>query len=268
MADSSSGGEPRLTATIDGHIATLTVDNPRRRNAVTGAMWAAMPGMVAGFEANPVVRVILVRGVGEEAFSAGADISEFAETRGTVDAAKRYDAANARAYASLRTTKIPTVAMIHGFCFGGGLGLAACCDLRIGSTESLYSVPAARLGLAYPTDSLRHLANIAGPGFAKELLFVAGRVTARRAYDAGFLNQLVEPAELEEMTMTLCRQIADNAPLTVRAAKFVIDAATWSPDTIDTDQVKSNAEACYGSSDYEEGRRAFMEKRRPVFQGK
>ena len=267
MGELADTGNEAIIAEIDGPVGRLTIARPDRHNALDTAMWRAIPQAVGGLEAASNVRVILVRGAGDRAFSAGADISEFDTVRATADTSRAYDALNEAAFSALRNSPLPSVALIHGICFGGGLALAAACDLRIGAQTSLYAIPAARLGLAYPHDSLAHLVRLIGPAAAKQLLFTAARLDARQAYIMGLLSDVVEDGNLDAHGETLCAQIAANAPLTIRAAKFVIEQAAQNPSVVDMGKISALADICFDSQDYAEGRRAFKEKRQPVFRG-
>jgi enoyl-CoA hydratase len=258
---------PQLTLTIDGAIAWITADNAARMNALTSAMWANIPRHVAAAEADTNVRVIILRGAGTRAFSAGADISEF-ETARTGDAAASYDALNHAAFEALSQCAKPTLAMIHGFCLGGGLGLAACCDLRFADEASTYAIPAAKLGLGYNPRWVRPLLALARPSDIKELLFTGRRFSSSEALAMGLVNRVFATEALETETRALAAAIAANAPLTVKAAKLAIDELTARPENPDTARLDAAVAACFESDDYAEGRRAFLEKRKPAFKGR
>ncbi len=258
---------PNTTLDRDGAIAWLSLENPSRMNALTGAMWAAIPALIAEAEADPAVRVIVLRGSGEKAFCAGADISEF-ETARTGDAAATYDALNHAAFEAISGAAKPTIAMIHGFCLGGGLGLAAVCDIRLADEASQFAIPAAKLGLGYPPRWIRPLLALAKPAHVKELLFTGRRYNAAEALAMGLVNRLYPTGELEQATRALAGEIAANAPLTIRASKLAIDELTAKPEHPDTQKLNDAVAACFASADYVEGRRAFLEKRTPKFEGK
>ncbi len=261
------GGSPMLRYAKDGAIGWITADNPARMNALTAAMWQALPGAVDAAVQDPEVRVVLLRGAGDKAFSAGADISEFESAR-TGDAAKVYDALNDAAFNALIGCPKPTIAMIHGFCLGGGLGLALCCDMRIADETSQFAIPAAKLGIGYNARWVRPiLAAIPAPR-AKELLFTGRRFRSADAEAMGLVSQLVPKAELAATVKALAEEIAGNAPLSVAAAKRIIDEISRHPEHPDMSGLDAAVAACFESEDYAEGRRAFLAKRKPEFKGR
>jgi enoyl-CoA hydratase/carnithine racemase len=250
----------------DGAIGWIIAENPARMNALTGSMWQALPGHLKTAIDDPEVRVIILRGAGDKAFSAGADISEFESAR-TGDAAKTYDALNDAAFNALVSCPKPTIAMIHGFCLGGGLGLALCCDLRIGDDASQYAIPAAKLGIGYNARWVRPILAAVPPARAKELLFTGRRFRSAEAEAMGLVTRLVPAADLEATTRSLADEIAQNAPLSVAAAKCVIDEIVRHPENPNMARLDAAVQSCFDSNDYAEGRRAFLEKRKPAFKG-
>ena len=251
----------------DGEIAFLIADNPSRMNALTAAMWKAVPDRMAEAERDPAVRVIVLRGAGVRAFSAGADISEFESARAGEKAAD-YDALNDAAFRALSHCTKPIIAMIHGFCLGGGLGLALCTDIRLADEKAEFAIPAAKLGLGYNARWVRPLLAAVPASRAKEMLFTGRRFRVAEAVSMGLVNEVVPESELEGRTRALAREIAANAPLTVRASKRVIDELVRHPETPDMAALDAAVAACFDSEDYAEGRRAFLEKRKPRFQGR
>lgn len=264
MSNIVPSSDEHLTARIEPPFAWLLIDNPERRNAVTLSMWQAMPALLAQIEGDSRVRVLVIAGAGETAFVAGADIGEFATVRRDAASARGYEDANAAAFAAIRTTRRPTIAMIRGFCFGGGIGIAAACDLRIAADDALFSIPAARLGLAYPPAAIGDIVRLVGAARAKEMFFTARRIDHAEAHAIGLVDRVVPAAELESETRALAASIADNAPLTLVAAKAAIDAVARGEST---DPATALADACFESADFAEGRAAFLEKRRPRFSG-
>ena len=257
----------RLAYRTEGAIAWIAAENPARMNAWTAAMWASLPDAVATAVADPDVRVLILRGAGDQAFSAGADISEFESAR-TGDAAKAYDALNESAFQALSQCPKPTIAMIHGFCLGGGLGLALCCDLRLADEMSQFAIPAAKLGIGYNARWVRPILAAVSPARAKELLFTGRRFKAEEAFAMGLVSRLMPAGDLEAETVKLASEIAANAPLSVMTAKRTIDEIVRHPENPDMDGLDTWVQQCFASQDYAEGRRAFLEKRKPVFKGK
>lgn len=251
----------------DGEIAWIIADNPSRMNALTAAMWGALPDLLNDAERDPAVRVIVLRGAGSRAFSAGADISEFESAR-TGEKTAAYDALSHAAFTALSGCTKPTIAMIHGFCLGGGLGLALSTDLRLADEAAEFAIPAAKLGLGYNARWVRPLLAAVPPARAKEMLFTARRFKVAEAAAMGLVNQVVAASELETRTLALAEEIAANAPLTVRAAKRTIDELVRHPEAPDMEALDAAIAACFDSDDYAEGRRAFLEKRKPRFHGR
>lgn len=229
-------------------------------------MWAAVPPSMKSLDESIDVKVIVIRGAGPDAFSAGADISEFGATRHDAKAATQYEALNGAALAAIRGASKPVIAMIQGYCFGGGLAIALASDLRLADASALFSLPPARLGLAYPLDGLRDLVAAVGASAAKELLFSARRIKSHEAQRIGLIDH--EFADLEPETRALCAEIAEGAPLTHIHAKRAIDLIAGRPGKAGEGEIDRLAAQCFNSEDYAEGRQAFAEKRKARFLGR
>jgi len=260
-----SSPTPHIQAFRDGSIAWLVLNRPERRNALNRGMWAAIPPLMKSFDEDISVRVVVIRGAGTEAFAAGADISEFGEARNDDDAARAYEELNGAAFSAIRACAKPVIAMVQGFCIGGGLAMALACDLRVADGTALFALPPARLGLAYPLDGLCDLVATVGSAVAKELIFTASRVNAKEALRIGLINRLASDVDSE--TRALCGNIADGAPFTITHAKRAIEFAAGRPGHVTEAEIDSLAARCFNSADYTEGRTAFAEKRKPVFRG-
>lgn len=252
----------------DGGIGRLLFNNPERRNAISYDMWQAISTTMADFAVDDAVRVIVLAGAGDKAFAAGADISQFAEKRGTEDAVADYNATVLKACTDLRLVAKPTIASIEGYCIGGGISVAQCCDLRLASDDARFGIPAAKLGLGYRIDGLAPLVDLVGPSYAKEILFTARQFDAEEARAMGLVNRVVPKAKLGDYVNDYARTIAANAPLTVLAVKAIVGEILKDPDDRDLDLCQKVVDDCYASDDYKEGRQAFMAKRKPAFKGR
>ena len=255
-----------MLAEIDGPIGWMTFNKPARRNAVSLDMWEAVPAILDRFEQDPAVRVIVLKGAGDQAFVSGADISQFEKVRSSQEANEHYEAVSGEASRRLIACPKPTIAMIRGFCIGGGLAIAIACDLRIASAGARFGVPAARLGLGYGAPGVKKLMEIVGPSFTKEIFFTARHFSADEAKDMGLVNRVVDEEGLAAYTRRYCATVAENAPMTIHALKRTVGELVRGADA-DLAACDRLVTACFDSQDYVEGRRAFMEKRLPVFRG-
>jgi enoyl-CoA hydratase/carnithine racemase len=257
----------RMIGRIEGPIGWMTFNNPERRNAVSSDMWAAMGTIMQVFEEDPAVRVIVLRGAGDKAFVSGADISQFEKQRSSPETVAQYDAVSGRSQKLLTDSGKPTIAMIQGYCIGGGLGIAVSCDLRIAAAGSKFGVPAARLGLGYAADGVKKLLDLVGPAYTREIFYTARHFTADEAQMMGLVNRVVPESELETYVRGYCDTIAANAPLTMLALNRTVTELQRSSPAFDRALSDRLVAECFASQDYIEGRRAFMEKRKPVFRG-
>jgi enoyl-CoA hydratase len=262
-------GTERLEVVLaEAGVARLTFNNPDRRNALSADMRRALPGALGALAEDPSVRVVVVTGAGGRAFVSGADISEFGEARTTVEDRAAYDAEALTIDEAWRRLGKPIIAMISGFCLGAGLFTALAADIRIASTDSRFGVPAARLGLGVRADAVAGLVEAVGPAWAAEILYSARYLTGDEALRAGLVNRVVPAGDLEAVVSGLAAAIAANAPLTVRAAKAALREIRRPVGEQDLAMVDAAVEACFRSQDYQEGQRAFAERRPPRFIGR
>jgi len=257
----------RVYTTIEDGIGTLVFDHQARRNAITGEMWNAIPAAAKLLDASTEVRVVVMRGAGDVAFVSGADISEFEKSR-TGEAAAQYDRNNARAYSALAGIRKPLIALIHGFCVGGGCAIALTADLRYCDEQGVFAVPAAKLGLGYSAGGLETLVGVVGQAAAREIFFTARRLDAAEALRIGLVSAVLPKADLDSHVRSVAIQIARNAPLTLASAKLALGQLRRAPEARDSEAIESSIRICYESEDYAEGVRAFLEKRPAAFKGR
>jgi enoyl-CoA hydratase/carnithine racemase len=258
----------RILTQHEAPIAWLVIDHPERRNAVSAHMWAELADAAEKLDADPAVRVIVLRGAGELAFVSGADISEFESRRTGGAAAQVYEDGTQRAFGALGAVSKPLIAMIHGFCVGGGMATALAADLRYCADDAVFAIPAARLGLGYHASGIEALTQLVGPSTAREIFFTARRYRAEDALRLGLVNAVFAKAELEARVREIAAQIAANAPLTVRSVKRISRELARDPAQRDREAIRASIQACFDSADYREGVRAFLEKRTPRFEGR
>lgn len=258
----------KMIARKEGQIGYIVFNNPARHNAVSMSMWEALSDIVDDYANDDAIRVVIVTGAGDKAFVSGADISEFAEKRSSAENTQAYDRISLQATAALKELGKPTIAMIRGYCIGGGISVATSCDLRIASDNARFGVPAAKLGLGYGYDGVRKLVDVVGPSFAKEIFYTARQFDANEALAMGLINRIVRRETLESYVNDYAATIADNAPLTVSSVKTLVGEVLKDDDERDMNRCRMVVERCFNSADYAEGRQAFMEKRKPVFRGR
>jgi enoyl-CoA hydratase/carnithine racemase len=257
----------KLVAEKENGIGWITFNNPARHNAMSFEMFQGLAMVLDDYVKDPAIRVIILKGAGEKAFVAGADISQFKERRTGADAVAEYNATADAANKALVNCTKPTIAMVRGYCIGGGTGIAVACDIRIASEDARFGVPAAKLGLGYRFTGIKRLSDIVGPQFAAEIFYTARQFSAQEALQMGLINRLLPVAELEKYVREYATTIVNNAPLTIAAVKRSILEYVKDPAERDLDLCQQMVDTCFASKDYIEGQTAFMEKRKPVFKG-
>jgi enoyl-CoA hydratase len=250
-----------------GAVGWIAFDQPAKRNAINGAMWRGIAPAMKRFEADPEVRCVAFRGAGTEAFAAGADISEFETVRSQGAGVAEYDGLLDEVLHAIQDSRKPSLAMIHGFCLGGGLEVALACDLRYCGASAQLGIPAARLGLAYNIEGHKRLLETVGHAFAREIMFLGRRYSADEALRMGLVHKVLPDGELETFTEEILKTLAENAPLAIANSKTIIEEYVKSSGMPDAARMRAAIERCARSDDYKEGRRAFMEKRKPRFRG-
>ncbi len=257
----------KMLSRKEGGVGYLTFNNPERHNAVSLEMWEAASGILADFAADKAIRVAVLTGAGGKAFVSGADISKFESERSNKENIDRYNVAVDETNTAVYEFPKPTIAMIRGYCIGGGVGLALCCDMRICSDNSKFGVPAAKLGLGYGFTGIKKLVDVVGPSFAKEIFYTARQFTAPEALAMGLVNRMLPEGELEAYVKTYAATIGSNAPMTVNAVKFIVGEVVKPESKRNMQKCADLVAQCFASKDYIEGRKAFMEKRKPAFTG-
>ncbi len=257
----------RVKAWLEGSVLHIRFNNPAKHNALSVDMWEAVPPLLERAANDDNVRMVVLSGEGGKAFVSGADISQFEDMRAAREAVKRYESMAEAALQGIHDFAKPTVACIRGYCIGGGLNVAISCDIRIASSSSIFSIPATRLGLGYRYSAMKNLADLVGPGFAKDIFFTARRLDAAEALRIGLINRVAEPDGLDALLAEYAGAITAGAPLTIKAGKRIIHDVLKSSQP-DMEMARKMILDCFESEDYAEGRKAFMEKRKPVFKGK
>jgi enoyl-CoA hydratase/carnithine racemase len=264
-------GMPEMTDKIlterDGDVARIIFNQPEKRNAVSLEMWQAVETALTEFAKDDTIRVLILSGAGGRAFVSGADISKFESERASETAVANYNATTKRVYDLVEAFDKPTIAQIDGFCIGGGVALSLCCDIRICGEGSNFAVPAAKLGLGYGFEGINRLVNVVGPSFAKEIFFSARRFDAEEARMMGLVNRVVADGQVASAAADLAAMIGANAPMTVSSVKFIVGETLKDESARDLPACADRVKECFDSKDYIEGRRAFLEKRKPQFVG-
>jgi enoyl-CoA hydratase len=256
-----------LKSVADG-VGIIIFNNPEKRNAMSLDMWEGLGSALIELRDDPDVRVVIMVGAGDKAFVSGADISQFEKTRHNAEASEEYSKRSAAQRALLADYPKPTIACIRGFCLGGGMQVAMLADIRIAAENSQFGIPAAKLGIAYGYDGLRHLVSLVGPSWARLLMYTGMRIDSAEAGRIGLVDRVVPEAELWSATADIARTISGNAPLAIQAAKITIAQVLKDPDKRNMAAIKAIGTACMDSEDFREGRQAFMEKRKPQFKGR
>jgi enoyl-CoA hydratase/carnithine racemase len=256
-----------LQGVSDG-VGVITFNNPEKRNAMSLEMWEGLGSALIELRDNPDVRVVIMVGAGDKAFVSGADISQFEKTRHNAQASEEYSRRSEAQRALLANYPKPTIACIRGFCLGGGMQVAMLADIRFASDNSQFGIPAAKLGIAYGYDGLKHLVSLVGPSWARLIMYTGMRIDSAEAVRIGLVDRVIPDAGLWDATMELARTISGNAPLAIKAAKLTIAEVLKDESRRDMTAIKAIGTACMDSEDFREGRTAFMEKRKPRFIGK
>lgn len=250
-------------------VARLVFDNPRRLNAVNAEMWQALPGLLAQVAEDPAIRALVLAGEGERAFCTGNDISEFDTIRADPEAAARYNAWQRAVADALQYMAKPVVAAIHGYCLGAGFEFALMSDLRICTADARMGVPAVKLGLPYRLEDIIKVVDVVGPARAREMVLLGRQYGGEELLELGVVQRMVpDRAALAEAVDGLARELAENAPLSLMAAKIAFQEVMRRDAPADLARAQAAADRCYASADYIEGRVARREKRKPAFAGR
>ncbi len=260
--------DDRILGETEGAIGWVTINNPARRNAMSLEMWEAMADLIDRFAKDDAIRVVVMKGAGDKAFMSGADISQFEKVRHDANSAAHYKAVSEGARSRLAHLEKPLIAMIRGFCLGGGLGVALTADFRVASTDSQFGIPAAKMNIVYAFEGVKTLTALVGPGMAKQILFTAKRYTAEEAHKMGLIEDVTTPEALEATVRAYATTIAENAPMSIRATKLTVRQIFTDETERDLEALVRLGQQASDSADFAEGRRAFMEKRKPVFKGR
>ena len=255
-----------ITYAAQGGIANIVINRPQVRNAVRPQTYEELTRAISIAADDPEVGVVVLSGAGDKAFCAGGDVGD--QSKRYPEVGRTHMRRLIALSTAMRMIDKPIIAKVRGYCVGGGVGLALACDLRICTEGSKFAVPAAKLSLGYRYSGLKKLVDVVGPSFAKEIFYTARQFTAQEAQGMGLVNRVVPDAELESYVQNYAETIAGNAPLTVDSVKFIVGEILKDPADRDMDKAEAMVQACFASADYIEGRKAFMEKRKPKFTGK
>jgi enoyl-CoA hydratase/carnithine racemase len=258
----------RMQTWLDGRTLHIRFNNPAKHNALSVEMWEAVPPLLRLAQDDDRVLAVVFSGAGDKAFISGADISQFEHMRAARAAVSRYETMAEETLTAIEDFPKPTLACIRGYCIGGGVNVAISCDIRVASADSVFAIPAARLGLGYRYSAMKNLVDLIGPGAAKDLFFTSRRIDALEAKSLGLVSRVCAPEALDAVLGEYTSALADNAPLTVAAGKAIVREVLKQSPNVDTALCASLIRACFESDDYAEGRSAFMQKRKPVFTGR
>jgi enoyl-CoA hydratase/carnithine racemase len=258
----------KIIARKESAIGWVVFNNPDKRNAMSLEMYEATAVAMEGYAKDPDVRVVILKGAGDKAFISGADISQFKDRRSNPEQVRAAEAISERCNRAIRECPKPVIAMIRGYCMGGGLGIAAACDLRIASDDSRFGIPAAKLGVGYRFSGIRRLAELVGPSFTAEIFYTGRQFNSQEALQMGLVNRVLPVAELERYVMDFAATLTGNAPLTIAAVKRSLIELHKDPAERDLAACQKMVDDCFASEDYREGQKAFMEKRKPAFRGR
>jgi len=268
IPNQKSFADGKILKSVTDGVGIVTFNNPEKRNAMSIEMWEGFGAALTELRDDESVRVVILTGAGDKAFMSGADISQFEKNRGNAQANEEYNRNSDAQRALLANYPKPTIACIRGFCLGGGMQVAMLADMRFADDNSQFGIPAAKLGIAYGFDGLRHLVSLVGPSWARLILYTGMRIDSAEALRIGLVDRVIADGKLWNETLQVARTISGNAPLAVKAAKITIAQVLKDKDERDMAAVKAIATACMDSDDFREGRQAFMEKRKPHFKGR
>ena len=260
--------EGKVVVARENNLGRIIFDNPKKHNAMSKAMWDQLAEAMQSFDAEDEIRVVVLEGAGDKSFVSGADISKFESERANVDRIKKYGVSVNRAYSAVQHALKPTIAKIDGYCYGGGMGIAVCTDLRICSENSNFCIPAAKLGVGYGHENTKVLMDLVGPAFTKEIFYTGRRFSADEAKDMGLVNSVHRTADLDDYVASYVDTMATNAPLSLKTTNLIVNELLKTEGDCDIALCQRLVEDCAASQDIEEGRLAFMEKRKPQFIGR